>query len=119
MTEHRNAKEAKTRLYMKREENRLKSVLLRKTSGLDIYSMRDQDMESRLVMDAKIQNRVKELRVNREWTQQELAEAVGVSRQSINSIERNRYVPSLLLALSFSRVFGCSTDDIFTLEIQP
>jgi putative transcriptional regulator len=39
-----------------------------------------------------------------------------VSRQSINSIERNRYVPSLPLALMFARVFRCSTDEIFTLE---
>jgi putative transcriptional regulator len=61
-------------------------------------------------------NRVKALRVERQWTQQELAEAVGVSRQSINSIERNRYVPSLELALRFARVFGLSTDAIFSLE---
>jgi putative transcriptional regulator len=59
---------------------------------------------------------VKERRVERGWTQEELADAVGVSRQSINSIERNRYVPSLPLALTFARVFGCSTDEIFTLE---
>lgn len=67
-------------------------------------------------MDQPILNRVKELRLQREWTQQELADAVGVSRQSINSIERNRYVPSLSLALTFARVFGCSTDSIFTLD---
>jgi putative transcriptional regulator len=54
--------------------------------------------------------------VERGWSQQQLAEAVGVSRQSINSIERNRYVPSLPLALTFAKVFGCSTDDIFGLE---
>jgi putative transcriptional regulator len=54
--------------------------------------------------------------VERGWTQQELADAVGVSRQSINSIERNRYVPSLPLALTFARVFRCAVDDIFTLE---
>jgi putative transcriptional regulator len=65
---------------------------------------------------ATIRNRVKELRDARGWTQQQLADAVGVSRQSINSIERNRYVPSLDLALRFSRVFAVSTDDIFTLE---
>jgi putative transcriptional regulator len=59
---------------------------------------------------------VKELRVARGWTQQELADAVGVSRQSINSIERERYVPSLMLALTFAKVFGISTDEIFTLE---
>jgi putative transcriptional regulator len=70
-------------------------------------------------MALKIRNRVKELRRERGWTQQELARAVGVSRQSINSIERNRYVPSLPLALTFARVFGTSTDEIFTLEDRP
>jgi putative transcriptional regulator len=59
---------------------------------------------------------VKELRDKRGWTQQELADAVGVSRQSINSIERERYVPSLPLALTFARVFKCATEQIFTLE---
>jgi putative transcriptional regulator len=63
-------------------------------------------------------NRVKDLRHHKGWTQQQLAEAVGVSRQSINSIECNRYVPSLPLALSFARVFGCTTDEIFKLETQ-
>jgi putative transcriptional regulator len=67
-------------------------------------------------MTPTILNRVKELRTSRGWTQQQLADAVGVSRQSINSIECNRYVPSLPLALSFARVFGCATDDLFTLE---
>lgn len=56
------------------------------------------------------------MRVKRGWTQQELAKAVGVSRQSINSIERERYVPSLPLALTFARVFGRPTEEIFTLE---
>lgn len=50
------------------------------------------------------------------WTQQEPAELVGASRQSINSIERTRCVPSLSLALEFARFFGCATDAIFTLE---
>ena len=67
-------------------------------------------------MAPAIHNRVRELRTARGWTQQDLADKVGVSRQSINSIEVNRYVPSLPLALSFARVFGCATDDIFTLE---
>jgi putative transcriptional regulator len=75
-------------------------------------------MESKLYMAATILNRVKELRSARGWTQEQLAKAVGVSRQSINSIERDRYVPSLLLALTFARVFGCTTDEIFTLESQ-
>ena len=63
-----------------------------------------------------VHNRVKELRTGRDWTQEQLAARVGVSRQSVNSIERNRYVPSLQLALKFARVFGCSTDEIFSLE---
>jgi putative transcriptional regulator len=67
-------------------------------------------------MEATIANRVKVLRTARGWTQEQLANAVGVSRQSINSIERNRYLPSLELALTFARVFDCPTDDIFQLE---
>ena len=73
-------------------------------------------MESELDMSEKITNRVKELRGERGWTQQQLAAAVGVSRQSINSIERNRYVPSLPLALKFAEVFECATDAIFAME---
>jgi len=72
-------------------------------------------MESALDMPPRIRNRVKELRIERQWTQEQLAEAVGVSRQSINSIERDRYVPSLKLALLFARVFGLATDEIFQL----
>ena len=73
-------------------------------------------MESELDMGEKITNRVKGLRGELGWTQQQLAEAVGVSRQSINSIERNRYVPSLALALKFAKVFARPAEDIFTLE---
>jgi putative transcriptional regulator len=73
-------------------------------------------MESTLDMSTRIRNRVKELRGERNWTQQDLADAVGVSRQSINSIERDRYVPSLELALTFARVFRLPTDEIFRLE---
>lgn len=73
-------------------------------------------VESRLDMTPNVRNRVKELRDKRGWTQQELADAVGVSRQSINSIERERYVPSLPLALTFARIFRCATEQIFTLE---
>lgn len=67
-------------------------------------------------MAPTVQNRVKELRIARGWTQQELADAAGVSRQSINSIERQRYEPSLALALRFARIFGLPTDSIFKLE---
>jgi len=76
-------------------------------------------MESKLSMAPTIRNRVKELRSARGLTQEELAQAVGVSRQSINSIERERYVPSLPLALLLARIFECTTEQIFTLENEP
>jgi putative transcriptional regulator len=89
-------------------------------SRLDIESCpRYSDLESQLYMTTTISNRVKELRTARGWTQEQLAQAVGVSRQSINSIERNRYVPSLELALTFARIFACPTDHIFQMESQP
>jgi putative transcriptional regulator len=76
------------------------------------------DLESQLYMTPSIVNCVKELRTAQGLTQEQLAQAAGVSRQSINSIERNRYVPSLELALTFARIFSCSTDKIFQLESE-
>jgi len=58
---------------------------------------------------------VKDFRLKAELTQQELANEVGVSRQSIISIERGHYIPSLPLALRFARLFNCSTDELFEL----
>ena len=63
-----------------------------------------------------IVNQIKEHRLKLGLTQEDLAEAVGVSRQSINSIERGRYTPSLPLALRFARVFNCPTDELFKLQ---
>jgi putative transcriptional regulator len=67
-------------------------------------------------MKDSVANTVRERRAAAGMTQESLARAVGVSRQSIISIERGRYVPSLALALRFARVFGCSTDDLFALK---
>jgi putative transcriptional regulator len=67
-------------------------------------------------MEPKINNRVRELRVSRDWTQEQLAAAVGVSRQSIISIERGRYIPSLPLALLLAGAFACPVEEIFSLE---
>lgn len=67
-------------------------------------------------MAERVNNRVREGRLALGMTQAELADAVGVSRQSINSIERERYVPSLPLALKFARVFKCTVDELFRLE---
>ncbi len=49
-------------------------------------------------------------------TQEELAKQVGVSRQTINAMELNKYVPSTLLALKVARVFHKNVEEIFTLE---
>jgi putative transcriptional regulator len=87
-------------------------VSLLDTTNLLHYDL----MESLLYMGPQILNRVRELREARAWTQQQLADAVGVSRQSINSIERDRYIPSLPLALTFARIFGRPTDEIFILN---
>jgi putative transcriptional regulator len=64
-------------------------------------------------MKVEIVNKVKHYRVAQDMTQQQLAEAAGVSRQSVISIERGRYVPSLPLALKLAQIFGCATDDLF------
>ncbi len=49
-------------------------------------------------------------------TQQQLAEAIGASRQTINAIESGKYVPSTLLALKISEIFGKTVNEIFMLE---
>ena len=64
----------------------------------------------------KVNNRIREVRTEKGWTQEQLSEETGVSRQSINSIERGKYIPSLPLALKFARVFECSTDSLFQLK---
>jgi putative transcriptional regulator len=67
-------------------------------------------------MKSSVRNRIKEHRLRHGLSQEELARAVGVSRQSINSIERGRYIPSLPLALKFAQLFDCPTDDLFELQ---
>ena len=60
--------------------------------------------------------RLREFRTQSGMTQLDLADAVGVSRQTIISIERGRYVPSLPLALKLARHYGCATEDLFSLQ---
>jgi putative transcriptional regulator len=61
-------------------------------------------------------NNIRVQRAIKEITQAELAEQVGVSRQTINSIESNKYIPSTLLALKIALVFGKTVEEIFHLE---
>ena len=60
-----------------------------------------------------MKNRLRVLRAEREWSQQDLAERLGVSRQSVNAIETGRYDPSLPLAFRIAEVFGLPIEDIF------
>lgn len=60
-----------------------------------------------------MRNRLKVLRAERGWTQQDLGERVGVSRQTILSIEAEKYDPSLPLAFRLAAVFDASIEDLF------
>jgi putative transcriptional regulator len=60
-----------------------------------------------------MKNRVRQLRTERTLSQAQLAEAMGVSRQTINSIEQERYTPSLPLALSLARFFETTVEEMF------
>ncbi|HEX8024547.1 helix-turn-helix transcriptional regulator [Mucilaginibacter sp.] len=63
-----------------------------------------------------MKNNIRVERAIKNITQAELAELIGVSRQTINTIESNRYVPSTVLALKIARVFGKPVEDIFSLD---
>ena len=66
---------------------------------------------------ANIKNDIRRFRFEHgEMTQQELADRVGCTRQTIIMLEQGRYVPSLALALQMARVFQATVEDIFTLE---
>ncbi len=63
-----------------------------------------------------MKNTLKVERAKQNLTQQDLAEQVGVSRQTINSIESQKYIPSTVLALKIAKVFNVSVEEIFQLE---
>ena len=63
-----------------------------------------------------MKNELKVLRASRQMTQQQLAQQVGVSRQTIHAMETGRYVPSTVLALKVAHVFGRGVDEVFFLE---
>ena len=63
-----------------------------------------------------MKNRIRVYRAERGWSQAELAERLGVSRQTVNAIENERYDPSLPLAFEIERVFGRPLQEIFQYE---
>ncbi len=67
--------------------------------------------------EEKLDNRIRRFRFdNGEMTQQDLAERIGVTRQTIIALEAGKYVPSLLLAFRLAAVFGVRVEDVFPYE---
>jgi len=63
-----------------------------------------------------MKNRLKVLRAEQNWTQEDLAQRVGVSRQAINAIETEKYDPSLPLAIKLGKLFGKPVEEMFALD---
>jgi|TARA_B110000444_G_C18761523_1_gene557818 putative transcriptional regulator len=63
-----------------------------------------------------MKNNLKLFRTKSGFTQEDISKKIGVSRQTINSIENNRYHPSILLCLKLSKELECKVDDLFRLE---
>ena len=63
--------------------------------------------------EVSVKNRLRELRAAKEWSQSDLADRLGVSRQTINAIETEKYDPSLPLAFRIARLFGKRIEDVF------
>jgi putative transcriptional regulator len=64
----------------------------------------------------RLDNQIKVFRARHDLTQADLAERVGVTRKTINTIENGRFVPSTILALKIARVFGVALEELFHLE---
>jgi len=65
-----------------------------------------------------MKNTIKVERAKKNWTQEDLAGKIGISRQSVNSIETGKFIPSTVLALKIAKVFGANVESIFQLENQ-
>ena len=63
-----------------------------------------------------LRNNIKVYRAMEDWTQEELARRVGVTRKTINTIENGKYVPSTYLALKIAAAFGAKVEDLFQLD---
>ncbi|GLB65712.1 helix-turn-helix transcriptional regulator [Arthrobacter mangrovi] len=72
-----------------------------------------------MVKPTKVRNEIRRLRfASGEMTQAELAERIGVTRQTVIAIEQGRYSPSLEMAFQIARVFGVPLDDVFQYPVQ-
>jgi putative transcriptional regulator len=70
-------------------------------------------------VDGRLKNRVKEGREAKGWSQGELARRLGVSRQTINAVETDKYDPSLPLALRMAKLFGVAVPELFVDHWEP
>jgi len=66
----------------------------------------------------KLKNQIKVYRAMNDWTQEELARRVNVTRKTINTIENGKYIPSAYLALSIAKAFGVAMEDVFQLDLD-
>jgi len=69
-------------------------------------------------MKETVSNNVSELRLDKNVTQEELAEIVGVSRQTVSALEKGNYVPSVLLSIKIADFFGLSVKEIFKVSYE-
>ncbi len=67
-------------------------------------------------MKKTLKNTIKVQRAKKDWTQEELAKRIGVTRKTINTIENGVYIPSTYLALKMAEVFGTTVEDLFRIE---
>ena len=63
-----------------------------------------------------MKNKIRSMRTERDWSQEDLAQKLGVSRQTVNAIENDKYDPMLPLAYRIAKVFGKRIEDVFQLE---
>jgi putative transcriptional regulator len=75
------------------------------------------DTGCKVSFTSRVRNHIRQLRTERGLSQGELASAVNVSRQTINSIEQNRYTPSLPLAMALARFFGARVEEVFDADV--
>jgi putative transcriptional regulator len=64
----------------------------------------------------KLKNRIKVYRAMNDWTQEELARRVSVTRKTINTVENGKFIPSAYLALRIAKAFGVAVEDVFQID---
>ena len=66
--------------------------------------------------EKSLKNKIKVFRAMNDWTQEELAQRVNVTRKTINTIENRKFIPSAYLALKIARAFGVSVEEVFEID---